>query len=314
MALYGAQYSAYGAMPQQLEAGLPQLGKPLTKQCTPKQRMRMSMKAICTCLFVPWILFSILYAVVTFSIHYSNPILCWGIVALGVLIVTSVGGVAYQKAQESQANWFFFLFVCCALAVSSGPMLGDINFWTNMQPYYDLETLNTYDSVNPSKSRGEQMMDAGKVTFVTGASVDHGKAFQFQDLDTYCVAPISIGTGALKSYDFWAIGLNCCGWNTTKQFEYTCGPQKSSTARQGLRLMNRNQQDFYRLAVQQAEAQYRIVANHPLLFYWTEDAQTDMLSYWDYGFKYFECGIGAFFCVQIFLILVATILFSKLEF
>jgi len=37
-----------------------------------------------------------------------------------------------------------------------------MNFVYNMQPYYDIENLNTYPSVNPSTESGQQMMDAGE--------------------------------------------------------------------------------------------------------------------------------------------------------
>jgi len=39
-----------------------------------------------------------------------------------------------------------------------------MNFWYNMQPYYDIENLNTYPSVNPSTESGQQLMDAGEAT------------------------------------------------------------------------------------------------------------------------------------------------------
>eukprot|EP00971_Amphidinium_carterae_P179620 3562419-Amphidinium_carterae.1 len=38
---------------------------------------------------------------------------------------------------------------------------GDMNFWYNMQPFYDVENLNTYPSVNPAREKGQQLMDAG---------------------------------------------------------------------------------------------------------------------------------------------------------
>ena len=38
-----------------------------------------------------------------------------------------------------------------------------------MQPFYDVENLNTYPSVNPAREKGQQLMDAGRVYFADGA-------------------------------------------------------------------------------------------------------------------------------------------------
>lgn len=315
MAFYGPQYNAYGAMPQHLEAGQPGLNKlaPAYEGFVKKQRTRTSLTGLCSTLLAPWFLFTLLYAATTFSLHYQFPFLCWVIVVAGVVLGLAIGGVAVYKARDSNVQWLLFLFLTTMLASLGGPLLGDLNYWTNTQPYYDLQTLNEYNNVDPSKAHGQQMMDSGKVQFASGATLDLKKAWQFQDLDTYCVAPISMGTSTLDTYDFWAIGLNCCE-RIGNLIEYKCGEYKNKEAREGLRLMNENQRNFFRLAVQQAEAQYRILSKQPVFFYWTEDASADMASYWSMGHTYFWCGVGAFLVLQIFLVLVASVLFSKYEF
>ena len=67
------------------------------------------------------------------------------------------------------------------------------------------------------------------------------------------MAPIVVGNGTLESYDFWAVGLNCCSSNTG---DYRCGEFSNPAAQSGLRLMDQREADFFRLAVQQAEASY----------------------------------------------------------
>jgi len=329
MAYYGSQYGAYGATPQHIEAGLSK------ESFIPKghKHKRMTMKALCICLIVPWLLFTVLYANANLSLHYTCPVLCGCILLLGVLIVMLMFAAAAHEALPHachpiarasysflpfmkpvhESGWLAFLFFSCALAAIAGTFVGDLNYWTNMQPFYDLQTLNVYDSVNPAASQGREYMDAGRMIFTDDTSLDLGKAYQFQDFETYCVAPIST-SGDLKSYDFWAVGLNCCGFNASKQVEYKCGPYESKTAKQGLRQVTAAQGDFYRLAVQQAEAQYRISAKYPLLFYWTEDAEADMQGYWQYGFKYFAAGVCAFLTFQIFLIIVHTVLVANCGF
>lgn len=329
MAYHSSQYGAYGATPQHIEAGLSQ------HTFTPKghKHKRMTMTTFFICLVVPWLLFTVLYANANFSLHYNSSVLCGCILLLGLLIVMLMfTAAAYEALPHSchplarasysflpflkpvhESGWLAFLFFSSALAAMAGTLVGDLNYHTNMQPYYELQTLNVYDSVNPAASQGKEYMDAGRVIFRDDASLDLAKAYRFQDFETYCVAPISTG-GDAKTYDFWAVGLDCCDFNASNIVEYKCGPYKSKTAKQGLRLISETKGDFYRLAVQQAEAQYRISAKYPLLFYWTEDAEADMKGYWQYGFKYFTAGVFAFPTLQIFLIIVNTVLVGSFGF
>ena len=39
--------------------------------------------------------------------------------------------------------------------------------------YYDIENLNTYPNVNPTKEKGQQLMDAGRVYFTSGARLNN---------------------------------------------------------------------------------------------------------------------------------------------
>jgi hypothetical protein len=309
MPSHEAQYTSYGALPQHLEAGH---GHSMEKEISMlKKRRGMGVIGMCGSLFVPWIFFSILYADVAFSLHYKVGFLCWLMVAVAAFFVLAVGALAFTRVVRQ--DWLLFFFFSCMLAVVTGPVLGDLNFWTNTQPYYELQTLNEYVDVNPARAHGQQMMDAGKITFAAGAFLDLNRSWLFQDLDTYCAAPVSLGSSVLTSFDFWAIGLNCCE-RKANIVEFKCGQYTNATAGQGLRLMNQYQQDYYRLAVQQAEAKYKIKAEHPIFFYWTEDASGDMQSYWDIGSTYYTLGVIAFFILQLFLIILALVLFSKFEF
>jgi len=270
----------------------------------------MNLVAICMNIFMPWFMFSALYAVLSFSFHYQHPTWAWFIVGLGFLLVLLSGLLAYRtKKRDRDPMWYTFatlaLFVACILAAT----FGDMNFWYNMQPFYDIENLNTYPSVNPAREKGQQLMDAGRVYFSDGTGLDMKKAMGFKNLDLYCVAPIVHGEEQLASYDFWAVGLNCCSGVSS---DFRCGEFNNPHARSGLRLMRDDQRPFFRLAVQQAEAAYNIKATHPLFFYWMQDPVAEMNSYRDDGFKYYLLGIFTHFAFNLFCVVCAVVGFSKI--
>lgn len=280
------------------------------------QRKRMNLVGICVSLFVPWVLFSILYAVISFEVHYKNAGLCYLLEALGLVVVLACGGLAITAVQarwrgdaEREPTWFIFLFITALVAWILAIVAGDWNFWSNMQPYYDIMNLNTYPSVDPSKMRGQQLMDAGRIVFSEGAKLDLTKSMGFKNLDAYCVAPVTKGDAPLATYDFWAVGLNCCSGNSA---DFHCGEFNNPKANSGLRLMSDGQRAFYRLAVQQAEAAYNIKSVHPLFFHWMQDPIAEMNSYQDDGLKYYLLGMFAMFAWQLFLTVIATIAFSKM--
>jgi hypothetical protein len=312
----GMQYPA-----QQLEAGLlPQSGKKKSMQ-----RSKMTMTGTCVNLFLPWLIFTLVSADMTFSFHYNSPVICWLLAIVGVLVALAIGGLAAKKMQElfsgsasSYPIWLVFLFVTSLLAAVSGIVIGELDYWENMQPYYDIQSLNEYRLVNPQRNHGKQIMDAGLVTFVNNATLDLTKAYKFEDLDEYCVAPVSMrSSGSIGSiakldyYDFWVVGLNCCRSNLTKYTDYRCGSFQSTSARQGLRLMSEDQRPFYKLAVEQAIASHKIKSTYPVFFYWTEDAAADLKSYAQYGYRYFILAVCCAFGLQLLLLLWTSFFVSK---
>lgn len=278
-----------------------------------KKKKRVNLVAVCLNVFIPWLVFVGLYAILTFSFHYQHPTLAWVCVGLGLLLVFAALGLAYRAKRSSEGrdpSWYMFSAICLLLAVVLAAIFGDMNFWYNMQPYYDIENLNTYPSVNPATEKGQQLMDAGRVYFADGTKLDGSKAMGFKNLDLYCVAPIVNGNAQLASYDFWAVGLNCCSGVSS---DFRCGEFNNPHARSGLRLMRDDQRPFYRLAVQQAAAAYNIQATHPLFFYWLQDPVAEMNAYRDEGFKYFLLGIFTHFAFNFFCVAVAVIGFSRIQ-
>merc|ERR1719272_1033035 len=92
-----------------------------------RQRMRMNIFAVFVSVFLPWLLFTLLFADVSFRLHYKMAPLCWAFVGLGALLVVYIGNLAVQNAmQMHQGNpgykptWFMFLFLTSLVAVVAG--------------------------------------------------------------------------------------------------------------------------------------------------------------------------------------------------
>lgn len=276
----------------------------------PGKRRRINLVAICSNIFVPWFAFSAVYAAMSFSLHYTRPTLAWACVLLGLGVAGLAGLLAQQtRQQQRDPMWYTFATIALLFAVLSAAIIGDANFWYNMQPFYDIENLNTYPSVNPARERGQQLMDAGRVYFSDGVGLDMRKGMGFQNMDMYCVAPIVSGEEQLASYDFWAVGVNCCSGVSS---DFRCGEFNNPHARSGLRLMRDDQRPFFRLAVQQAEAAYNIKSTHPLFFYWMQDPVAEMNSYRDEGFKFYLLGVFTHFAFNLFCVICAVVAFSKI--
>eukprot|EP00927_Polykrikos_kofoidii_P044237 TRINITY_DN3825_c0_g1_i1.p1 TRINITY_DN3825_c0_g1~~TRINITY_DN3825_c0_g1_i1.p1 ORF type:complete len:302 (-),score=40.38 TRINITY_DN3825_c0_g1_i1:177-1082(-) len=277
----------------------------------PGKRRRINLVAICVNIFVPWLIFCFLFASMSFSLHYQRPTVAWLMVLLGFVVAGLALALAIRSRRaQRDPTWYMFAAIAIFVATVLAGVFGDMNFWYNMQPFYDIENLNTYPSVNPAREKGQQLMDAGRVYFSDGAALDMTKAMGFKNLDLYCVAPIVSGQGGqLASYDFWAVGINCCSGVSS---DFRCGEFNNPHARSGLRLMRDDQRPFFRLAVQQAEAAYNIRATHPLFFYWMQDPVSEMNTFRDDGFKYYLLGIFTHFAFNLFCVICAVVGFSKI--
>jgi len=277
---------------------------------TPGKRRRINAVAICVNLLLPWLVFCLVHWTMSFVVHYQHPTVAWLVVLAGLLCAGVTLFLAYRaKHTDQDPMWYTFFTGALLLAVISGCILGDMNFWYNMQPFYDIENLNTYPAVNPAREKGQQLMDAGRAYFSEGSVLDMRKGMAFKNLDLYCVAPIVNGQQQLATYDFWAVGINCCSGVSS---DFRCGEFNNPQARAGLRLMRDDQRPFFRLAVQQAEAAYNIKATHPLFFYWMQDPVAAMNYYRDDGLKYYLLAIFSHFAFNLFCVLCAVFGFSKI--
>lgn len=278
------------------------------------RRRRMNVAPLFLCVLVPWALFSVVYAFLSFSIHYDQPALCT-LVVLGAAVLVAVAGLLafsptgrWLANAEREPTWLIFLCASMFLALVGAYILGTENYGKNMLKYYSMMNLNNYTNVSPASVSGEQVMDAGVIEFAEGSHLDFAKSMGFKDNTIYCVAPVTIGGTPLASYDFWVVGEDCC---SSSGADYRCENYNSPHANGGLRLMTDKDRAFYRLAVQQAEATYGIQAAHPLFFKWTVDAPGTVEAWKQTGRSEFLVWMLSYAAFQAFLVAVAALTFAK---
>lgn len=254
--------------PEKLDAGTNFAQQP-NVTWLPGKRRRLNAVPIVANSFIPTAVFATIFYVMGFHVRYQQPHLAWGLVVVGLLATgISFAMARLSKQRDSQPMWLFFFAIMLTAAVLLGTIVGDYVFKTCMEASLDFKNLNSYPAVNPAQQRGQQLMDAGRVYFSSGTTIDQKMSMGFQEHSEYCVAPIVNGAGQLASYDFWAVGVDCCN---NPDHEFRCGEYNNPHAASGLRQLDDGERKFFRLAVQQAEAAYGIKASHPLFFTWTQD-------------------------------------------
>mmetsp|Transcript_6319 Transcript_6319/g.17600 ORF Transcript_6319/g.17600 Transcript_6319/m.17600 type:complete len:336 (-) Transcript_6319:98-1105(-) len=257
------------------------------------------------CVVVPWVLFAATFSMSCSSTRYSSPSLVYTFDVFLLLVVLGFGYIALKAAKDGDSSkdptWFGVLCVTGLLAVGSGYFLAGFNYTLNFRPYYDILNLNTYTNVDPDVEYGNAYMDAGKITFSSSSYLDTNLAMGFTDSFVYCVTPITAG-GTDKRLDFWAVGTDCCTSGSNPDFQ--CGEYNNPSAHSGLRLMDDDARDFYRLAVKQAEVTYGITAVHPIFVTWMQYPADEIYAHYTDGFKWVVLGIFGYGAMQIALVSV----------
>lgn len=317
---YGPPPPGYGAAPYGAPVPFEAYGPPGMQKPAGRHRRfgsgHINVGAICICLFAPWLLFCAMSSLLSFYVHYFSSWVCYSLAALALLLVAipawfAVDAIRHHRP-DTPHSWFVFLLLSCVIAWGAGVISGGVNFFHHMEPYYSINHMNDYTALNPGAVSAQQVMDAGRVGFALGTKLDLSKSMMFKNVERYCVAPITSRQGKpgpSGSYDFWAVGLNCCPGDG---MSFQCGEFMNPQASAGLRLMRADQDAFYNLAVQQAEAEYGITAAHPLFFYWMRDPKSEVASWLDYGLQNYLLGAFTFFAFQLFFVLVFIVIFPQM--
>lgn len=259
-------------------------------------------------LLVPWILFVGVYWVMSFKLHLTSASTCYFLVGVaGILVAITILGAVREsyKGGRSQA-WAVSIAISMCIAFFLGIAVGGSNYKTYMLPYYSWSNLNTYHEVDPVGMGGEAFMDSGRVQFAAGSRLDTSKSAGFLNFDKFCVAPIVSKAGPKDNqvYDFWAAGTNCCSGNPN---DFHCGDFMQKAASGGLRVLSESDRDFYRLAVQQAQASFGIQVKHPVFFHWVEDSNVALEEYEEQGSRNYSIGIIVHFVFQVLMVLTTML-------
>eukprot|EP00929_Paragymnodinium_shiwhaense_P118327 TRINITY_DN90260_c0_g1_i1.p1 TRINITY_DN90260_c0_g1~~TRINITY_DN90260_c0_g1_i1.p1 ORF type:complete len:354 (-),score=84.51 TRINITY_DN90260_c0_g1_i1:66-1127(-) len=257
---------------------------------------RLNCVPVLLSLLLPWCAFLAAFGAVSFYPHYAFPLTTWFCLILalaGCMRLVQQGRMNYLRRTE----WFYWVYLgfAMALGIVFGTYYGDNNFWTWMQPVFDLKHMASYNNVNPSSltlwngqilpTSGRRFQDAGTIYFDGKAELDVSKAMAFKMGGLYCVAPI-VDPKCERNcgYDFWAVGMNCCAEDAT---DFRCGDYNKPSAKSGLRLMDEAQRPYYRLAVLEAEGSHKIVSKHPVFYHWVQDPLKELAGWSREGYKRF---------------------------
>lgn len=279
------------------------------------RRARIDFGQVLINMVLPVSIFAITYAVLSFKLHYDSWLLSWTIVlccVLPVVCVWSLSRKAFNEEDSVQGHWMTLQWSLCLCAWLLAVVLGIMNYSTNMKPFYDLGGLNYAASVDPSLSGGSYI-DAGRMLFLPGSHLDTSRSMSVRIAKTYCVAPVvnpNVQANATREYDFWAVGVDCCS-STQPQKQWNCGDINNKFASAGMRLMSEQSRPFYRMAVQEAEAAYKIRAKHPIFIEWMQDPAREMASWRDNGMRCYLEGVSSVVVLMFFVSITAGLFFSR---
>lgn len=283
---------------------------------SPGHRIRMNIVPMFLMTFVPWGIFIFMCGNCAFYVMYMRPFLGWSMVALGVAFwLVSILVALNRRKYDSEPGWYLFFAIMVGIAVFGGVERGTYIYDNYSFPFYQVKDLKVLTNVDPMKEKGQNVLDAGMFYFMNGSRMDAMRSWHFKQKTVYCVVPIVV-QGTLhnennipltQSFDFWAVGKDCC---STAASDFRCGEYNNPLARGGIRNMDNEDRAYYRLAVEQASALYRINANTPIFFEWAADPVAVTNEWNSAGFRKYIAWVAWMFIFFAFAMAMASAKFS----
>jgi len=254
----------------------------------PGKRIRMNLIPLILMLVLPWAAFILTCSISAFKPKYLYPeIVDATIVILVVIWLLSIPFAVWARWSFTEPTWYTYLAVVLGIGVIAGPPCGGFIFKNLMEPYYRVLDLKTIHKVDVGVERGDTMLDAGIVDFVKDNYLDEMRSWHFKHHTVYCVAPIVTSRSdgpKTGSYDFWAVGKDCC---STTSADFRCGAWGHPHGNKAIRATSDEDLPNYRLAVQQAETMYGVVSANPVFFKWSSDPEAEVKSWEEKGYRNF---------------------------
>jgi len=282
---------------------------------SPGHRIRMNILPMFLNIFVPWGVFIFVLGTCSFWMMYTHAGLGNALVGICVFVwLLTVLIAVNRRKYDPEPAWFTYFSIMFGVAIFTAYIIGSDIFKRWTLPYMEVKDLKVIGHLDASVELGQNVMDAGIVYFSEGNKIDATRSWHFKDNTVYCVAPIIKGEAGkakpqTESFDFWAVGKDCCSVSSS---DFRCGAYNNPLARSAIRILGEEDRRFYRLAVEQAETLYGIMATHPVFFEWSQDPLAVVNSWNAKAFTtYIMCVIAAF-VVALFGVSVASCKFAWL--
>jgi len=281
----------------------------------PGKRRRLNWVGLVVTLLVGPAVFIYVISVLCSEYRFHHPNRARALVGAAVLVTLVEFLVAKSyRVRDRQPMWLGWIFITMVMALVCGIFAGQLMYDWYMLPFFNAISLHEYPNVNVGTETGEQYLDAGFIGFSDGSELDLYMPGQYRHGDLYCVVPIvnkKVDGGVPKTgtYDFWAVGKNCCG---DPVGVFRCGDWHNPAARSGLREISLEDHDDYLLAVKQAATTYNIESNYPILVQWLQNPLDVVLAYAKDGEEMYKLWIGGFVLFNCMVTFVAMLFFSRI--
>lgn len=277
-------------------------------------RIYMNIIPVLLNVLAPWVVFIFCCGLTSFSVMYTARPVAYALLAAVTLLWLILLFHAIQVRRHSpDPTWWSYTALAMGVAIVSGTACGLHNFATLSRPYYEIRDLKVINQLHVGSEQGQNFMDAGIVFFAKDSQLDRVRSWHFKRHNLYCVAPIvdpsmqTVAEGDTPSFDFWAVGEDCCSHSSS---DFRCGSWDSARARSAVRVLDDDVIPYYRLAVQQAETLYGVVAAHPIFFRWSEDPLAEVNSWSTKVFRRYLFMVASALVVSMLLASITTCRYS----